>query len=69
MHKYREYKIEDINKIAIALIVHSEYESGRYDYCRYCDQIQFSTNKNHKLDCPILIAKDVLTNSDIEKDK
>jgi len=68
---------EDIQKLAEAVLEEfKDYDDGDYApkgyYCKFCyrDSGKFNYDENnilHTLDCPVLIAKDLLTKMEEEK--
>jgi len=54
----------DIKIVCEALIEKFEqYENNSYDHCRYCGSDETKQNGDyvHEVDCPVLVAKDLLT--------
>jgi len=54
----------DIKIVCEALIEKFEQcENNSYDHCRYCGSDETKQNGDyvHEVDCPVLVAKDLLT--------
>lgn len=58
---------KEVVKIAKAIINrYTDFDNNSYDHCTHCEHIIYSrgfgvSREDHELDCPVILAKDMLT--------